>query len=50
MSTSPSNQINQSFLFTSAKAGMDGLDREQINQIISEATKNSRMAIKTKTI
>lgn len=48
MSTSPSNQINQSFLFTSAKAGMDGLDREQINQIISEATKNSRMAIKNK--
>ena len=48
MSASPSNQINQSFLFTSAKAGMDGLDREQINQIISEATKNSRMAIKNK--
>lgn len=32
---------NLSFLFTSAKAGMQGLDRDKINKIIQESTKDS---------
>ena len=35
-----------SYLFTAEKAGMQGLNREEINKIITEATKNSRMSKK----
>ena len=35
-----------SYLFTAEKAGMKGLDRNQINKIIFESTKNSRMSKK----
>lgn len=35
-----------SFLFTSEKAGMEGLDRDQINKIILECTKNSTITKK----
>ena len=37
-----------SFHFTNNKAGMDGLNREQMNKIIEEATKNSAIYQKQK--
>jgi len=39
-------KINISFLFTSEKAGMEGLDRDQINRITLECTKNSSITKK----
>lgn len=40
------NSKGVSYLFTAAKAGMEGLNREEIDKIITDATKNTRMAKK----
>ena len=37
-----------SYVFTAEKAGMEGLDKEKIAEIIYEATKNSRIFKKMK--
>lgn len=42
----PKKDEKMSYLFTAEKAGMKGLDRDQINKIIFESTKNSRMSKK----